>query len=203
MSAPITPRAPAQAQERHMQEHPATRGDQRQHDVTVYAITPAAQQMHGRHGTRLIWWGAMLLLLVGWPSVASAQTASPWIVYGQTAPICQGGITNPVPSSNGLIGEVAALPYTVPDGKVLVVEAYGLEAYGNVPGGLVLVPYIGATPPTLQQFLHSVFSDNASNETVGVEFRLPAGKVFNLLLMSNECPAQVVGWYVKGKLVDQ
>lgn len=126
----------------------------------------------------------------------------PWIVYGQTTPICQGGVYNPTPNTNGLLGEVTALPYTVPPGKTLVITGYGLEAYGNVPGGLVLVPYIGATPPTLGQFLHSVFSDNASNEQ-SPEFHLPAGTVFNLLLMSNECPAQVVGWYVKGRVEPQ
>ena len=134
----------------------------------------------------------------------SLQLSSPWIVYGQTAPICQGGVTNPKPNVNGLIGEVASLPYTVPVGKVLIVDAYGLEAYGNVPGGLVLVPYLGVTPPASNNaFLHSVFSDNASNEALGIEFRLPAGKILNLLLMSNECPAQIVGWYVTGRLVDQ
>lgn len=130
------------------------------------------------------------------------QLSSPWTVYGQTMPICQGGIYNPAPNVNGLIGEVTALPYTVPEGKTLVVTGYGLEAYGNVSGGLVLVPFIGPVPPSPNAFLHSVFSDNASNETLGVEFHIPAGKVFNLLLMSNECPAQLVGWYVKGRLID-
>lgn len=145
----------------------------------------------------------VLLLLLSVPSIASAQASEPWIAYAQTAPVCQGGINNPVTNLNGLIGEVT-LPYTVPDGKELVIEAYGLEAYGNVPGGLVLAPYIGATPPTTNAvFLHSVFSDNATNEAIGVEFHLPAGKVFNVRLMSNECPAQVVGWYVKGHLVSQ
>ena len=136
--------------------------------------------------------------------ILALQLSTPWIVYGQTAPICQGGINNPAPSVNGLIGEVSALPYTVPEGKTLIVQAYGLEAYANVPAGLVLVPYIGVTPPVLNsQFLHSVYSDNDTNETVGVEFHIPAGKVFNLRLMSSECPAQIVGWYVKGVLVDQ
>ena len=146
----------------------------------------------------LAWIAAAVLLA---PAAVAAQDA-PWIVYGQTAPICQGGIANPKPNVNGLIGEVTALPYTVPAGRTLVVRAYGLEAYGNVPGGLVLVPYLGATPPSGNNaFLHSVFSDNASNETLGVEYHIPAGKIFNLLLMSNECPAQVVGWYVTGRLV--
>lgn len=133
----------------------------------------------------------------------SLTLSTPWIIYGQTAPICQGGINNPTPSTNGLTGEVTALPYTVPAGKELVIDAYGLESYGNVAGGLVLVPYLGASPPTVNSaFLHSVYAFSESVETTGVEFHLPAGKVFNLLLMSNECPAQVVGWYVKGHLVD-
>lgn len=154
----------------------------------------------------------VFLLFLLMSATASAQTSSPWILYGQTAPICQGAINNPKPNVNGLIGEVVSLPYTVPDGKTLIVEAYGLEAYGNVPGGLVLAPYLGVTPPTTNSvFLHSVFSDNDTNEAVGAEFHLPTGTVFNVRLMSNECwagqvsgtPGNVVGWYVKGRLVPQ
>ncbi len=128
---------------------------------------------------------------------------TPWIVYGQTAPMYNGAVNNPPPSVNGLIGEVAALPYTVPAGKVLIIEAYGIEAYATVVQGLVLVPYLGATPPPNNAvFLHSVYADNASNETTGVRFHLPAGTVLNVRIMSNENPSQVVGWYVRGCLVD-
>lgn len=155
---------------------------------------------HVRPPDRIAVW--LLAIVVASATPALAQGA-PWIVYGQTAPVCQGGINNPKPNVNGLVGEVSALPYTVPTGKTLVITGYGLEAYANVPYGLVLAPYLGPTPPASNAaFLHSVYADNASNETVGVEFHLPAGTIFNLRLMSSECPAQVVGWYVKGRLVD-
>jgi hypothetical protein len=127
---------------------------------------------------------------------------APWTVYGQTSPVYNGAVDNPPANVNGLIGE-ASLPYTVPDGKVLVITAYGLEAYAQVANGLVLAPYLGATPPkTNGVFLHSVYANDASNETVGVRFHIPAGKVLNVRLMSNENPAQVVGWYIAGELCD-
>jgi hypothetical protein len=127
--------------------------------------------------------------------------SEPWIAYGQTLPVKGAAVDNPQTNCNGLRGEVTALPYTVPADKELVLEAYGLESYGNVPGGLVLVPWIGNPPATNAQCLHSVFSDNQSNETIGVRFHIPAGKKLNVRIMCNEDIAQVVGWYLRGTLV--
>lgn len=137
------------------------------------------------------------------PPPPPPTTPGPWIVYGQTMPVCNGDINNPTPNVNGLVGEVAALPYTVPDGTELIIDAYGIESYATATGGVVLAPYIGPTPPIPNNaFLHSVYSNDQSNETTGVEFHIPAGKVFNIRLMSSECPSSVTGWYVKGHLID-
>lgn len=129
------------------------------------------------------------------------MTDQPWIAYGQTQPIYGAAVDNPTTNCNGLRGECEALPYCVPEGHELVIEAYGLESYGNVAGGLVFVPWIGDGLATNAKCLHSVFSDNQSNETVGVRFHVPAGKKVNVRIMCNENPAQVVGWYMRGTLV--
>jgi hypothetical protein len=126
----------------------------------------------------------------------------PWIVYGQAAVPYNQAVDNPTPNVNGLRGEVASLPYCVPEGKELVIEAYGLESYSGVANGLVIVPWIGDMPATNAKCLHSVFSDNASNETVGVRFHVPAGKKVNVRIMCAENPSQVVGWYMRGTLRD-
>jgi hypothetical protein len=126
---------------------------------------------------------------------------NPWIAYGQCAPIFGAAVDNPTCNLTGCRGEVQ-LPYTVPEGFELVLEAYGLESYSGVSNGLVLVPWLGEPPALNPACLHSVFSDNASNETTGVRFHIPAGKKVNARIMCMENPAQVVGWYMRGTLVE-
>lgn len=130
------------------------------------------------------------------------STYEPWIAYGQTQPIVNGAIDNPAVNCNGLRGECKGLPYVVPAGRELVIEAFGLEAYGNIPGGLVMMPWLGDGPPTNAKGLHSVFSDNQTNETIGARYHLPAGTKFNIRIMSNEQLPAIVGWYVSGKLIE-
>jgi hypothetical protein len=136
-----------------------------------------------------------------------ADWATHWVAYGQVQPVYNAAIDDPPCNLNGTLGEVASLPYTVPAGKVLVVEAYGIEAYGKVAGGpdgggLVLVPWIGELPATNAKCLMSCYSDNASNEVLGSRFVLPAGKKLHARVMCSENPASVCGWYIRGRLED-
>jgi hypothetical protein len=123
----------------------------------------------------------------------------PWIVYGQQAGPSNASIDNPVCNQNGIIGE-ATLPYTVPEGKRLVVTGWGIEAYGNIAGDFVLVPWIGEAPATNAKCLHSVLASNASNASTGFEYHIPAGKVFNVRIMCSEANDPVAGWWVNGRL---
>jgi hypothetical protein len=135
----------------------------------------------------------------------------PWIVYGQTLVPTGTAVDNPTPSENGALGEVASLPFVVPQGKKLTIEAYGVEAYADEAGmtgpdkGLVIVPWIGSelNADPLQanrQCLMSCYSSSQSNEILGARFTFPAGKVINVRIMCAENPAQVVGWYMRGAL---
>lgn len=126
--------------------------------------------------------------------------SEPWIVYGQTT-ATTAPIDNPAPNSNGILGEVTSLPYTVPANKKLVLTAWGIEAHGNVAGCMVLFPWIG-TGITNAKCLHSCLADNAFNETLGAEYHIPAGKILNFRMLCTETPGNVVGWYASGKLED-
>lgn len=125
-----------------------------------------------------------------------------WIAYGQTTVPFQTAADNPPCNANGLVGECTSLPYTVPAGKVLLLDSYGIEAYATAVGGMVLVPWIGEAPATNAKCLMSCYSDNSSNEIVGGRYAIPAGKKLNLRIMCSENPPSVCGWYMSGRLVD-
>ena len=125
-----------------------------------------------------------------------------WIVYGQTTIPSNSTVDNPAPNVNGLIGERSSLPFTVPAGKVLIIEAYGMESYENLAGGAALIPWIGAAPITNAKCLHTCYAGNASNEVIGADWAIPAGKVFNVRLTNAETAQAAYGWYVSGKLYD-
>lgn len=125
----------------------------------------------------------------------------PWCIIGQTAPLENGAVDNPpVSTPLGLVGAVGRLPFVVPRNKILVIDQYGLEAYGNVPGGLVLVPWLGDGPPRNEDCLMSVFADNATNQITNLNFHFAPGTKVNMRIMCNETPAQVVGWGASGYL---
>lgn len=132
---------------------------------------------------------------------------TPWISYGQSYVPFNTGIDNPPANTKGALGEVQ-LPYVVPDGKVLVLAAFGVEAYADEAGlqgtdkGLVIVPWIGNGPPTNADCLHSVYAGDGFNESVGARYHLPTGTKLNVRLMCAENPAQVIGWYLSGHLED-
>ena len=122
----------------------------------------------------------------------------PWIVYGQTQTAAGTNIDNPAANSNGLRGE-SSLPYTVPIGKELVVEAYGIEGYPNPTGGVALIPFIG-NAPSKQTDLFTCYANTSTNEVTGIRYYIPAGLTFNIRITQNESPGPVTAWYVRGKL---
>jgi hypothetical protein len=127
-----------------------------------------------------------------------ATGAAPWIVYSQTTISSGTSIDNPVPNVNGLIGEVATLPYTVPVGFVLDLQTWGLEGY-NTANTVVLFPWLGLPPASNPASLPSAGSWAGTHQLAG-NFRLPAGKVLNFRLQN----AQVTGvyaWFASGCLI--
>lgn len=147
------------------------------------------------------------LLLISFSSFAE----EPWVIYGQT--IVGGyGIDNPSPNKAGLIGEVKALPYVVPEGKRLRIDGVGMESHTtsveNRPV-YVLIPWVTDFPivgtPEIRK-AGAIMSCTSSDHTVTCPTRVyvPAGKVLNLRII---CQSQamfttLMGWYIYGSLED-
>lgn len=124
---------------------------------------------------------------------------SPWIVYGQTEIPVNSSVSNPTPNTNGLVGEVATLPYLVPDGHRLVLTGWGIE--GNRDPFSVLFPWIGEPPATNAKALMSAGSMAGMGVFTGVRFVVPAGKKVNVHLINGSAYPMVHGWFVQGELV--
>lgn len=138
---------------------------------------------------------ALILLLSG---LGAARADEPWIVYGQSTIPYNGSVDNPAANAAGVIGQ-ASLPYTVPPGYFLTIEAWGVEAYATA--GLVgMFPWLGPPPATNAKALHTNMANTESHETLGARYRLPPGTIVNIRIMNTENPAQVVGWYISGTL---
>lgn len=140
----------------------------------------------------------------------------PWIVYGQTVMVVNGatvdGIDNPAPNTAGLIGEVSSLPYQVPQGKKLVITAYGFEGH-VLPNDsypvYVLVPWLSDQPmpnATPQDRIpRQLASCSASTETnvIYCEKHIPSGKYLNVRLLNNSPHSDMRhGWFMQGFLED-
>jgi hypothetical protein len=136
----------------------------------------------------------------------------PWSVMGQTTINAGVNTDNPTPSSNGLIGEVTALPYTVPAGKILLICSSHME--GNWTGmaasnagtdahiGGTLAIWVGASIVTNSQFILSNSCANVINETSGHRYYIPAAKIVNVRVTNTSTTnGWVTGWGVFGYLI--
>jgi hypothetical protein len=144
-----------------------------------------------------------------------------WVVYGQTQLPASGGCVNPMPGTgapvlingemrgkglcvNGLVGEQASLPYTVPEGKQLVLEGWGFEGLKDNFG--VCIPIVGDIingAVQNNQCLPSVGCGGGSYYITGTRFVIPAGKKLGVLLLNGTTAAGVVcAWFMQGHLED-
>jgi hypothetical protein len=132
-----------------------------------------------------------------------------WTLYGQTRLDPKvAHLHNPTPISGLVYGEVAALPYTVPQGKVLLINRVSLEAHW----GTVLWPWVGTGEFEWQKVIETfrgreLDEPGASYEWV-TDFYLPAGSVLNITLHPRNQPksnpkAMRQGWGLSGRLIDE
>src|SRR5215469_8754546 len=78
--------------------------------------------------------------------------SSPWLCYGTTNVLAYSTLLMPIPSLNGLIGEVAALPYQVPAGSWLQLQGWGVSSVGS--GATVgMFPIIGGATSDVRKRL--------------------------------------------------
>lgn len=135
----------------------------------------------------------------------------PWAVMGQTTINHGVSSDNPTPSSNGLYGEVTALPYTVPVGRVLLITSMYMEgntsesntSTNDVHSGGVQAIWLGASVVANSQFIVSNQCNDVSNELKGLRFYIPAGKIVNVRITSTNVVTDgwVTGWAVFGYLI--
>lgn len=130
--------------------------------------------------------------------LASPASAAQWVVYGQTSVTNGASVSNPTPNTNGLNGEVASLPYTVPGGKTLTVTVYGIESY-NSAGDCSIIPWIGGGAFANATALPPASATHGTRQTI-TRLVIPAGGVFNILLTNGESSTQVFGWFASGTL---
>lgn len=139
---------------------------------------------------------------------------TPWIAVGQTQLAAGIGIDDPAPNYiPAIAGSVQALPFLVPEGKKLILEAWGMESY-DAAGVCVNVPWVEspgdpgcpAAPADAAyrkpRCLHSVASDSGSHETLGCQVEIGAGAKLHGRLINGSSYAGVYGWYMKGRLED-
>jgi hypothetical protein len=131
-----------------------------------------------------------------------------WTVYGQTR--LDPAIPhhhNPDPMTGLVIGEVDCLPYTVPAGKILLINRVTLEAHW----GTVLWPWIGAGNPAqvftwdkvIETFRGYELEDAGPTYEWHPEIYLPAGSVLNITLHPRKAKSNMrQGWGLSGKLLD-
>lgn len=129
-----------------------------------------------------------------------AHATVPWIVYGATLVPGNSNLDNPVPSVNGLIGEVHSLPYTVPDGFQLVITTYAIEG-GKTPQ-YAIIPWIGEFPIINSKGLMTCAAAYGSNIYSNMNWTLPQGTKLNVRIAnaSNDGIAYAFGWYMEGYL---
>lgn len=141
------------------------------------------------------------------------KNPQPWIAYGQTPLPPDTYVYNPATLTAGLVGE-QVLPYTVPEGKVLVLTRVSIESHW----GSAMWLWTGVAPFTwpkaLETFKAEERMDPSTNSMPTVEWHvmkfLQADTILNVALMSQNQPtvapwaggAYRQGWEISGFLCD-
>lgn len=137
---------------------------------------------------------------------------TPWVVVGQTSVAANSSVDDPVPNGIAAInGCVTALPFDVPEGKILCLDSWGVEGY-DAAGICVNVPWVEsaapfANPPytsayRLVRCLASCAADSGNSELLGCPVEIAAGARVHGRLINGTATTAVFGWYMKGRLVD-
>lgn len=132
------------------------------------------------------------------------MSITPWIVYGTVTLTSGQVVDNPIPNSNGIIGEQTILPYTVPEGYNLIITNMQVEGpacdYSSNSSQFGMGIWLGTAPCTNAKWVISCTTTGGSNTISNSNIILPAGTIFNLRMMNNTSAAWVDGWVVQGYL---
>lgn len=141
-------------------------------------------------------------------NILALAVCVPWMTYGQSLLPPDTLVINPATLSAGLMGE-QSFPYTVPTGKVLVIDRVAIESHWG--SGMWL--WTGSTPFTWEKALETYKAeerlDPSLNSMPTVEWfptkYVPAGVTINVALVSQNQPNSTTwrqGWEVSGRLCD-
>jgi len=154
----------------------------------------------------------MLFISKAPAGVCDAAMAIPFVCVGQTA-MTSTEMFNPTPNRPpGLIGACPALPFVVPTGKILVINAMHLE---GMFFGMDMSIFLGSEIPRKgdnTRFLASLMTQtdasakNAqpSNQFTELNYRIASGTVVNLWLrVFADRFGYVAGWDFTGCLIPE
>jgi hypothetical protein len=137
-------------------------------------------------------------------AVSTTVHAEPWVMAGQTRMAANSALNNPQGNDIGAIGQNLVLPYTVPDGCVLKIDGYGVEAY-DYPRTSVIFLWAGDPdgPATyrVRRATLSVGARGATNWVTGLNYNFPGGTVINMRLQNaTSYDGAVFSWGISGNL---
>jgi hypothetical protein len=147
---------------------------------------------------------SLMTLLFLLYSPAALASCVPWIAHGETLLTANTLLTNPAPQLNGLQGEFASLPYTVPSNKKLTVNYLSLE---GITGATIYV-WVGsgsfAANVVIQGFTAPAITGGAGTgpgtPEWGPTFVFPVSTIVNIELLGSQ--SLVYGWVISGTLCD-
>lgn len=122
----------------------------------------------------------------------------PWIVHGNTS-LGSVAINNPQPSLCGLVGEIDALPYTVPIGKALHITRVSMYAmYGS---SLFIFTRDGVGTQNVLTFSSEAGEQFVGTQTWETDLYFRAGAVVGLAVSAHPPVGIVYPWAVSGELL--
>jgi hypothetical protein len=123
----------------------------------------------------------------------------PLLIYGATNVPGGGSVTlNPLPSANGLQGEIKALPYKVPATMTLQLQQWGLSA-PDVGGTSSMFPIIGGATTDTRKRLPAATALGGVGVVQGI-FTIPPNTVLTVGLVNTQNATSLISWYVLGNL---
>lgn len=156
---------------------------------------------------------SFFVLLIALPASAEILPPgyTPWTAFGQTVLAPNTAICDPATNHPGTLGDVSSLPYTVPAGKVLVINRGQVEALWGA--GLILYFNNACTDNTKASHTLNggpvwivppgTNAAGATHDEVFGPYYIPAGMTVHLRLSSNETPSSgwAYGWMISGYLM--
>lgn len=120
-----------------------------------------------------------------------------WMAYGTFQANPYTCIDNPSVNLLGIHGEVS-LPYTVPEGYILVIDYLQIEGPDSPQVGMML--WLGSPPCTNRKCVISCTTAGGSAQLNGMSLILAAGKTVNIRVMNNTSLPWVNGFFLQGRL---